>query len=278
MTKKISLKSLLMIGTCALLAACQTTQEAAVQKDRTDKVDSVLNRAAINAHRAGKTQQSLAILEKIYQRNSEDERTAIDYARVLREHEYLNRASIVLAPFANDPNTSAESKVEFAAIQLAKGNYDNAENFAKKAVTQDEKNYQAYHYLGIALDAQSMHAEAERAFRKGLEHWEGDPTSIMNNLALSLASQGFLDEASEILQKAMSISPNRLEVERNLRIVNALQQSHGWYVPKPNLKPKVQATPVYENEKAKPANDGKEEDIGQAAAVPAPLVEPANGE
>jgi len=84
-----------------------------------------------------------------------------------------------------------------------------------------------------------MHEEAERAFRKALDLWEGDPTSIMNNLALNLASQGHLDEAAEILQKARDVSPNRTEIERNLRIVTALQQSNGIPVPKPKKKPET---------------------------------------
>jgi Flp pilus assembly protein TadD len=73
-----------------------------------------------------------------------------------------------------------------------------------------------------------MHPEAERAYRKGLEIWEGDPIPIMNNLALNLASQNNLKEAYEILKKAKSIAPNRIEVERNLRIVSALVESYNY--------------------------------------------------
>ena len=88
------------------------------------------------------------------------------------------------------------------------------------------------------MDAQGKHPEAERAFRKALDYWQGDPTTVMNNLALNLASQEFLDEAIEILNKAKAISPDRIEVERNLRIVMALQQSSGHRsAPKPKKKP-----------------------------------------
>ena len=102
---------------------------------------------------------------------------------------------------------------------------------------QDSNDARAYHYLGIALDAQGKHPEAEKAFRKGLDMWQGDPTPIMNNLALNLSSQGYLDEASEILEKARAVSPNRLEVERNLRIITALRQSENPTTPKPRKKP-----------------------------------------
>ena len=89
---------------------------------------------------------------------------------------------------------------------------------------QNPQDYLAYQNLGIALDAKEMHPEAERAFRKGLEHWKGDPTTIMNNLALNLATQGFIDEAIEVLERAQALSPDRIEIERNLRIIRTLNE------------------------------------------------------
>ena len=46
----------------------------------------------------------------------------------------------------------------------------------------------------------------------------------MNNLALNLATQGFVDEAIEILERAQKISPDRIELERNLRIIRTLNE------------------------------------------------------
>ena len=109
-------------------------------------------------------------------------------------------------------------------IALGLGNYDLAEKYAKEAVIQDPTDHFAFQNLGIALDAKEMHPEAERAFRKALENWEGDPTTIMNNLALNLATQGFIDEAIEILEKAKALSPDRIEIERNLRIIRTLNE------------------------------------------------------
>ncbi|MEZ5918732.1 MAG: tetratricopeptide repeat protein [Alphaproteobacteria bacterium] len=186
---------------------------------------------------SGHSSQSLPFLEQSYKRNSDDENAAVAYAAALRRADQLSRAGDRLAALRGQHRFDVTSRPEYAAIQLAQGNYTSAEDFAQKAIIQDEKNFEAYHYLGIALDARSMHKEAERSFRKGLELWEGDPTTIMNNLALNLTSQGYLDEAATILQKAQSISPDRVELERNLRIVNALRESGGYAAPKPSAKP-----------------------------------------
>ena len=236
--KKKIYKTLLSLGMCAFLIACQTNQAVEDQYNRTSKIDSALQRAAIKANLAGESAKSIVYLEKIYKRNSNDINATLNYAVALRKNDYLNRAAIILAPFANDEESPSNIKTEYAAIQLAKGNYFSAEEYAQKAILKNESDFRAYHYLGISLDAQAMHKKAERAFRKGLDHWQGDPTTIMNNLALNLASQGFLNESIEILQKAQAVAPYRFEIERNLRIVTALQQSNSDYIaPKPTTKP-----------------------------------------
>lgn len=220
--KKIN--SFLLLGTaCITLAACGAGNTPP-PSDKSSQIDSVLERAGREASANGHTEQSLAILENRYKRNSSDEMLAIEYAEALRELEYLNRASIVISPFARSENGSLAAKNEFAAVQLALGNYTVAEDFSKQVIIQDPENHTAFQHLGIALDAQGMHEEGERAYRKALEFWEGDPTTIMNNLALNLATQGYLDEAIEILQKAKSIAPHRTDVERNLRIVTTLKE------------------------------------------------------
>ena len=235
MTRSRFSSLLLSAAACSVLAACVTTAQKEMPEDQDAQISAALERAVASTR--SKSNKSLALLENAYKRNSEDEAAALEYAAALRRENYTNRAAIVLAPFANDESSTSATKAEYAAIQLAQGSNAAAEEYAQNAILQDETNYQAYHYLGIALDAQGSHKEAERAFRKGLEHWEGNPTAIMNNLALNLASQGFLDEASEILQKALAVAPDRLEVERNLRIITALQQSHGYTAPKPDRKP-----------------------------------------
>lgn len=230
-------KTLACFSVCVLLAACQASGVAPQENSRSSRIDSALARAAGTASIGGMQNASLPYLEKIYKRNSDDPVAAANYAAALRRADHLKQAAAVLAPFANQDEGNAAAKREYAAVQLAMGNNDRAEHYAQKAILADEKDAQAYQYLGIALDSQGMHKEAERAFRKGLDYWQGDPTTIMNNLALNLATQGYLDEALEILQKAKSLAPGRIEVERNLRIVRALQQSHGYRAPKPDKKP-----------------------------------------
>lgn len=215
---------LLSAVSAALLSGCQTTQATQDRDARSSTINAALERAAYQAASRGEDESSLQLLEQMYKRNVNDPASAMKYASALRRLDYLNRAAIVLRPFASAADATTEVKNEFAAIQLAQGNYSTAEEFAQQAIVMDSENYKAYHHLGIALDAQNMHKEAERAFRKGLDHWQGDPTPIMNNLALNLATQGHTQEAKAILEKALSVAPDRIELQRNLRIVSTLEE------------------------------------------------------
>lgn len=229
-------KLALILTACTMLSACKTTQGTQQGGPNTGKYDAAMQRAVQSIEDQNKP-PSLNAAEKVYTKDSSNPANAINYAAALREGGYANRASVVLAPFADDPKAPGAAKTEFAAIQLALGNNESAEKYAQKAVLKDPNDAKAFHYLGIALDAQGKHPEAERSFRKGLDLWKGDPTPIMNNLALNLSAQGFLDEAVEILEKAKAVAPNRVEVERNLRIVTALRQSGNPTTPKPGKKP-----------------------------------------
>jgi Flp pilus assembly protein TadD len=246
MTKKPSISLLTGLSiTVMALSACQTTgttTEKSLKEQRTDQIAAAIRRAE---DKSGKG-QSISTLEKRYKRNTDSEIDATKYAHALRKNDFLPEAAAVLAPFAEEETASAPTKTEYALILLAQGQHKRAEKTAQQAVLADETYDRAYHTLGIALDTQGMHEEAERAFRKGLELWQGDPTTIMNNLALNLAAQNHLDEASEILQKAQVLAPQRMEIERNLRIVTALQQSHSKPAPKPPVKPEITIAPKAE--------------------------------
>ena len=248
MSKSSFSKLILVLGTCTALTACQTSQSVNGGVQTSGTLDSAMvERAAVYDRSSSKSPK---MLERAYKQNPDDPATAVDYAAALREAGFVDRADLILEPFAKDKMASSLVTSEYAAVQLAGGNYEAAEKYAQKAIIADDANFKAYHRLGIALDAQGMHEEGERAYRKGLELWQGDPTSIMNNLALNLASQGFLTESVEILRKAQDVSPNKVEIERNLRIVTALQQAEGAPAPKPAKKPPapvmVQPEPVIE--------------------------------
>lgn len=237
------------LSTVALLAltGCQTTEGSKNSKPTAEmpkeevatqsRLDQILEKAAIEAAHSGQRQQSLSYLEKRYKRNASDDNTAYSYAKALREAGMSDKANLVLSPFAFEDNAHTDILIEFSHIQSALGNYVTSEEYAKRALNKTPSSHKASHALGIALDAQGKHKDAEQAFRSALDIWQGDPIPLLNNLALCLAAQGYLDESVMLLQKAHNAMPNRTEIERNLRIVSTLRESTPTYSPRPVKKP-----------------------------------------
>jgi Tfp pilus assembly protein PilF len=60
-------------------------------------------------------------------------------------------------------------------------------------------------------------------FRQALDGWKGDPTSVMNNLGLCVASEGKFDEALDQLRRALVIAPQKEEIARNIVLVEGLR-------------------------------------------------------
>lgn len=227
---------LLCFTACLSLSACGTTNGKMTEAQmRTASIDAA---AAQAASRTGEViVKPVAVTEKLYAKNPSDPFAALDYARSLRDAKSLDKAEAVLAPFAKKKEASPATLTEYSSILLAKGDYKTAQNYASKAVAKDAQDFRAYHNLGLAYETQGLHPEAEKAFRKALDLWKGNPTTVMNNLALNLASQGYLDESIDLLRRAQTLSPEKTELERNIRIVTALQQAARGPTPKPMPKP-----------------------------------------
>lgn len=214
-----------------ILSACAGGTAKMDEADRRmQQINSALERSANQvSERKEITDQDLAKLERSYKRAPQNPQNAVRYARALREIGEFPRALIVLEPFTKTPDAEAGSesapgfmRTEFISILLETGRYAQAEQHARDAVLANPDDGLPYHLLGITLDAQGFHKQAETSFRRALDRWSGDPVPVMNNLALSLTSQGYLDEAADILRKAKAADPNRMAIERNLRIVEAL--------------------------------------------------------
>ncbi len=260
-----TLLSSLLVSVIAL-GACSTTgsDNNMNNSQGASRVDSILERAAQQARASGNKAETVDLLEQIYDRNPKDAAVATGFAQALRDDEQFNRARQIVAPFAQGEEAYPDAVTELAMIQLSLGQYKEAELTARKAVELAPESGRAYLALGTALDAQNYHEQAEVAFRRGIDKWKGDPAPIMNNLALNLASQNKLDQAIDMLEKAQKISPNRQELERNLRIIRTLKEGADDFYNKPKVvekpAPKKADSEVKKEEPAESKPEVKKEE------------------
>lgn len=259
----------LMMASALALSACGTTtsgtkpspttsaQQGEKKSDVQNTINTALEQAIVDAESRGDKKETLTLLEQIYQRNSNDPIVASRYARALREDEQLKRARQVLSPHINGKAAHPETLTEMAMVHLGMGQYDDAITISQRSIDMDPEQGRAFLALGTALDAQGDHVGAEKAFRSGLNIWKGDPAPILNNLALNLAAQGNIDEALSVLDRARKLSPGRMEIERNYRIISTLNEGQAKKkpapvpAPTPAAKPAKAAAPAKVEEKPK---------------------------
>lgn len=246
MNKKFITTSLLISTLMVSACAGGTTQQAqrpvsSMQPQlKSASIDRAMESALAQAQAAGNKQEVLALLGQVHKRSPKDPIVATRYAVALRDDEQINAAIRTLKPFTGKENANIEATTEMAMAQLALGDYDAAASYSDKAIKMDTQNARAYLALGTAQDAQGNHEDAEVSFRQGVKFWKGDPSPILNNLALNLASQGHLEEALSLIKKAQQASPGRVELERNRRIISTLLETTTPMPPAPDQKPSAE--------------------------------------
>lgn len=221
-----------------LLSACKTTDTPMVGtaidslSGKAAATEIRLSTAAAEALASGKTGEALIQYEKLYAKNRSDRDIAVNYAQLLRKTGNAQRAMAVLTPFLTDKEGNDLKKAdplllnEYVAAEIELGNLDRAVMLADRVLSDNKAedfHADAKHLKGIALDAQGKHSAAEEMFRQSLEGWKGDSTSVMNNLALSLAAQGKFDESLTMLRKALVMAPGKADIARNIQVVEDLR-------------------------------------------------------
>jgi len=244
-------RSITILSFAVLLAVsgCKTTETPIVGQSldsltgKHDETEDRMSTAAAEAVAEGKTQEALEMYEKLYKHpnaefftnaNYRNTNIVLNYAQLLRKSGQPKKAAAIITPVVETRTGSLQSDVgpillnEYAAINIELGKFDKAEA-ALNQVLEDEKaerfHADAENLLGIVLDAEGQHKEAEQSFRQALSKWKGDKTSVMNNLAVCLASQGMFDESIMTLREALIMSPKKSEIAHNIDLVTQLMQS-----------------------------------------------------
>ncbi len=206
-------------------------------------VESRLATAAAEAIANGKADEALVHYEKLYRSDKKDPSNALNYAQLLRRAGRSDEALTVLEPFIEASRGKKKQHIsplvlnEYAAAMIEKGKFSHAQKAIDQVLADEayaNSHADATNLLGVALDAQGRHQEAETMFRMALDGWHGNPTTVMNNLALCLANQARFDAALDTLRQALVMAPDKQEIARNIQLISQLRDD---VVQKPvNLK------------------------------------------
>jgi len=225
---------------CLALGGCKTSQSNPFTRPldgalgHRGESEARLSTAAAAAIAEGKADEALDKYQTLHLHHPNNPEIAVNYAQLLRKTGKADKASDILSGFVltknGHPLEDADPLVlnEYAASRIALGDFAGAEKTLDR-VLEDEKakkfHNDAWNLMGVALDARGQHKEAEEMFRQALDGWKGDPTSVMNNLALCLASEGMFDESLSTLRRALVMAPGNEEIAHNIQLVEQLRDA-----------------------------------------------------
>jgi Flp pilus assembly protein TadD len=182
--------------------------------------------AAADAVDENNITEALAQYEKLFEGRRYAGEDALKYAELLRRSGDADKALTVASKAAKLKNAPPALMNEVAAAKIALGDFAGGEDAAGQTLANPDLtglHAESAHLMGIAVDAQGRHKDAEIFFRQALDKWQDDPAPVMNNLGLNLANQAKFDEALTILRQALLLSPDRAEIARNIDIVSELR-------------------------------------------------------
>lgn len=260
--KRASLRTALLLTTLLSLSACDKQPEIGATLDSMQGMKQEsrehLTIAAADAESTENLQEALRLTRELYKMDEGNREIALKYARLLRKAGRTTAAIKVLAPLTVDKagrplrNANPEMMTELAAAYIAAADFNRGEQVLDAVLESKDAGAQhteAYNLMGVVLDAKGEHKEAETMFNMALDRWKGNPASVMNNLALSLANQGMFDQSLSTLRKALVISPDKQEVARNIQIVQDLRDN---IVPGAPVKLRKVITPKTKKQEACP--------------------------
>ena len=105
------------------------------------------------------------------------------------------------------------------------GQFEDAINLYKEAVTLDPKHLLAWYYLGVLCNHQSRYAEAVEAWRVAADLDNTDPRAYFA-LGLQYQELGILEDAAECYERALERDPSHLPSLKKAVEVDQLQDNY----------------------------------------------------
>ena len=198
----------------------------------TDGQDSVLPKslisdslmsAAAHAETSGDFRSAAAHYRTLFERAPRDKQIALRYARALRLAGEGRQTAAFLEQFSrNDKKPDADILIELAKAYLASDQMPIAHRYLDQAMSLASNRWEIPSLLGVILDYQGKSADARDHYGAALT-LSPDNASVLNNLGLSLAMSGELDEAIATLEKAKDQPGASHHIRQNLALLLAMK-------------------------------------------------------
>ena len=206
----LAVVALAFLAGCSLFAPFEAEDAAAIDKS--------LHKAAAAAQQSHDYGLALRYFRQLYTANPNDLTAALGYARNLRYTGTPGRAAQVLEKALKVGPEDTRLMAELGKVQIATGRPHEAVELLAKALSLGEADWRSYTALGIANDHIGQRLEALQAYQAA-QVLSPDNVAIINNMALSAALAGDMEEGTRLLEKAATLPGATAQVRQNLALL-----------------------------------------------------------
>ena len=213
-----------LLATSLAVTACQTTQQQNAEQQKvasfSERVDATLRDAAASAEQRGDYLGALSHYRSAYKRDKTNLVTILGLSRALRNVGRPKEAIAIDERGLEAHKRNPDILAELGKAQLADGDPMAAIDSLSRSGALQPGDWRVDSALGVAYDRIGMYDQAARRYQFALKQNATNPV-VLNNMALSKAQIGKLDEAIAILEKAASMPDATAHVRQNLALLYA---------------------------------------------------------
>jgi Flp pilus assembly protein TadD len=179
--------------------------------------------AAQNHRKLGNLQNAILHLQRCSNINPKSADPYIDLAYVsIDMGKYKDALAYAQKAQQLDPKNATAYYLSGMA-QYKMGVFWSAKEFFEKANSLDQEMYIAWNALGLTLMQLKKFADANTAFSTALA-WSPDTPEILNNLSVSAARMGRIDEAVKYITRAAELAPQNEQIKKNREMISKAKQ------------------------------------------------------
>lgn len=199
---------------CLLASACQTTGS--------NEMTSLDVPRYANTSENVPASQAVQYWTNRFKANPHDINATIGLSRQLRKEEKYEEALGVLLRATSFASTDPYLLAEMGKALVQRGSPKEGLKLLEQVETKLSSDWTIMSARGIAHDQLEEHRKAQEAYQMALTYSPGNPV-VLANLGLSLATEGRLGEAENMLRKAVAHPDATPQVHLNLALIVGLK-------------------------------------------------------
>ena len=185
-------------------------------------LNDVLRTAAVEAEGANDYRKAVRHFRTLYERDRTDPAVVRDLARNMRYAGDPRNAAAFLTENLKTVGRKPELVLELAKAQLVASRLDDAHRALTEAQSLMPENWQLYSAWGVYHDRRGNFDQARDAYQRALG-LSPNNFAVLNNLALSLALAGRIDEGISTLRKLAESEKTTSQVRQNLALLYGIK-------------------------------------------------------